>query len=101
VVEEDDPSMMRVGKEVALVKRIILLVTVALLMTAFAAVAQAQPADQSPVGGPGAHPHHIHTGNGGCVGIDGVLFEPDDRGLHQGSNASGGHARGPFHGPCH
>jgi hypothetical protein len=92
---------MRVGKEVALVKRIILLVTVALLMTAFAAVAQAQPADQSPVGGPGAHPHHIHTGNGGCVGIDGVLFEPDDRGLHQGSNASGGHARGPFHGPCH
>ena len=58
------------------------------------------PAPQSPVGGFGAHPHHVHTGNGGCVDIDSVLFEPSTRGLHRGSNASGGPARGPFHGSC-
>jgi hypothetical protein len=80
-------------------KRIVLTVTVALLMTLFAGVANAQ-APQSPVGGAGAHPHHVHTGNGGCVDIDSVLFEPATRGLHQGSNASGGPALGPFHGPC-
>ncbi len=82
-------------------KRLILLVTVALLMVAFASVAQAQPAEQAPVGGAGAHPHHVHTGNGGCVDIDSVLFEPDSSGLHQGSNASGFHTQGPFHGTCH
>lgn len=82
-------------------RRIILMVTVVVLMALFAGVANAQPAAQSPVGGPGAHPHHVHTGNGDCVDINSVQFEPDDRGLHQGSNASGGHARGPFHGPCH
>ena len=81
-------------------KRIILLVTVALLMTVFAGVAKAQPAEQAPVGGLFAHPHHVHTGNGGCVDINSVLFEPDVRGLHQGSNASGGPALGPFHGTC-
>ena len=77
-------------------KRIILLVTVALMMTVFAGVANAQP----PIGGPFAHPHHVHTGNDGCVELDRVLFNPDVRGLHQGSNASGGEDRGPFHGPC-
>ena len=88
-------------KEVALVKRIVSLVTVSLLMMAlFAGVANAQPAEQSPVGGQFAHPHHVHTGNGGCVDIDSVFFEPDTRGLHQGSNASGGPALGPFHGTC-
>jgi hypothetical protein len=81
-------------------KRIVLLVTVALLMTVFAGAANAAPAAQAPVGGDHAHPHHVNTGNGGCVDIDSVLFEPDTRGLHQGSNASGGPARGPFHGPC-
>ncbi len=81
-------------------RRIILLVTVALLMTVFAGVAQAQPpaAEQSPVGGPGAHPHHVHTPSG-CVDIDSVFFEPADRGLHRGSNASGPD-QGPFHGTC-
>jgi hypothetical protein len=82
------------------VKRIILLVTVTLTTLAlFAGVANAQ-APQSPVGGPGAHPHHVHTGNDGCVDIDAVFFEPDVRGLHQGSNASGGPDLGPFHGTC-
>jgi hypothetical protein len=85
-------------KEVALMKRIILVVTVALLMTLFAGVANAQ-APQSPVGGPGSHPHHVHTGNGGCVNIDSVLFEPDVRGLHRGSDESG-LTQGPFHGAC-
>jgi hypothetical protein len=82
------------------VKRIILLVTVTLTTLAlFAGVANAQ-ATQSPVGGEGAHPHHVHTGNDGCVDINSVFFEPDVRGLHQGSNASGGPDRGPFHGTC-
>ena len=63
-------------------------------------VSGAAPAANSPVGGTGAHPHHVHTGNGGCVQIDSVLFEPASRGLHNGANASGGHERGPFHGPC-
>lgn len=48
---------------------------------------------------PPAHPHHVHTGNGGCVDIDSVLFVPADRGLHRGSNSSGPD-RGPFHGTC-
>ena len=60
--------------------------------------APAAPAEQSPVGGPGAHPHHVHTGQG-CRDIDAVLFEPSSRGLHRGSNASGP-TRGPFHGTC-
>ncbi len=82
-------------------KRIILLVTVTLTTLAlFAGVANAQ-ATQSPIGGTGAHTHHVHTGNGGCVDIDSVQFEPTDRGLHQGSNASGGETLGPFHGTCH
>ena len=46
------------------------------------------------------HSHHVHTGNGGCVDIDSVLFVPDTRGLHQGSNASRGPLQGPFHGSC-
>ncbi len=75
-------------------KRIILLVTVALLMTLFAGVANAQP----PIEGAGAHAHHVHTGNGGCVNIDTVLFNPEDRGLHQGANASG--PNGPAHRTC-
>lgn len=67
----------------------------------FAGVGGAAPAQNSVVGGPGAHPHHVHLGNGECRDINSVLFEVASRGLHQGSNASGGHERGPFHGPCH
>ena len=89
-------------------KRIILLVTVALLMVAYTSVAQAQPAEQSPVGGtpvhtavPGpptfSHTHHVDTGNG-CVDINSVVFEADNRGLHQGASKSG--ALGPAHGAC-
>ncbi len=59
----------------------------------------AEPAEQAPHSGPGAHPHHVHTGNGGCRDIDSVLFEPSGRGLHRGSNESGPE-RGPFHGTC-
>ena len=88
-------------KGVALMRRTILLVTVALLMVAFTSVAQAQPAEQAPVG-PTGHPHHVLTGNGGCVDIDSVAFEggPGARGLHLASFASGGPAQGPWHGPC-
>jgi hypothetical protein len=61
----------------------------------------------------GPHPHHVLTGNGGCVDIDAVFFaaadeagEEEQRGLHRGANASSFNpagddpARGPFHGPC-
>ena len=78
-------------------KHIILLVTVALLMTVFASVAQAQPAEEAPVG-PGGHRHHVNTPSG-CIDINAVLFEGGTRGLHQGSEASG-LAQGPYHGPC-
>ena len=78
-------------------KRIILLVTVALLMTVFAGVANAQPADIAPVGS--GHTHHIHTGNGGCVDIDSVQFEAVDKGLHQGATQSG-RTQGPSHQTC-
>jgi hypothetical protein len=80
-------------------KRIILLVSVALLMTVGLGVANAQPAEQSPVGGTFAHPHHVHTPSG-CVDIDSVFFEPAHRGLHGGSHASGSD-KGPWHGACY
>ena len=79
-------------------RRILLLVTVALLMTLFAGVANAQPAEEAPVG-PTGHTHHVDTGNGGCKDIDSVRFEGGDRGLHQGSDESGPN-RGPSHGEC-
>lgn len=44
--------------------------------------AYASPADPSPIGGTNAHTHHVHTGNGGCIDIDSVRFEPGPRGLH-------------------
>jgi hypothetical protein len=43
----------------------------------------------------------VHTGDGECVEIDAVHFNPDTRGLHHGAIASGNHDRGPYHGPCH
>ena len=63
--------------------------------------AQAEPADPSPVGGANAHSHHVHTGNGGCVDIASVLFEPDVRGLHRGAdnNIEMGHNT-LWHGTC-
>ncbi len=76
-------------------RRIILLVSVALLMTVFAGVANAAP----PFGGPFQHPHHVHLNNGECVDIDARWFNPDTRGLHQGANASG-EDQGPWHGSC-
>lgn len=64
-------------------------------------LAQAAPAEQSPVGGTHAHAHHVHTGNGGCVDIDYVLFEPAARGLHHAAHNSiaGGRDR-LWHGTC-
>ena len=62
------------------------------------ALALAQ-AEQSPVGGPGAHPHHVHLPTGDCVDIDAVMFEGAARGLHRGAHESGAD-RGPFHGTC-
>jgi hypothetical protein len=69
--------------------------SMALVVAALAAPAAAAP----PTGGPFAHSHHVHTGNGGCVDIAAVLFNPEHRGLHQGSNASTTD-RGPYHGTC-
>jgi hypothetical protein len=70
-----------------------------LLITVGMALAQDRPVvppGSEPTGG--AHPHHVMTGNG-CRDINAVLFLPDTRGLHQGSNQSGA-ALGPSHGPC-
>lgn len=50
--------------------------------------------------GDGGHTHHVHTGDGGCLDVDAVAFFAQDRGLHQGGNASGGE-QGIWHGPCH
>lgn len=69
------------------------------LSLAAAPAALAAPAEQSPIGGPNAHPHHVHTGNGECQNIDSVRFEPGDRGVHRGANESGP-AQGPWHGTC-
>lgn len=60
--------------------------------------ASAAPAEQSPVGGEHAHPHHVSTGQG-CRDLAAPPMEPGARGLHRGSNESGP-GRGPFHGTC-
>ena len=56
-------------------------------------------AEQSPVGGDHAHPHFVVTGNGDCVDINQVLFEPDVRGMHRGAAVTGTD-KGPWHGAC-
>lgn len=66
-----------------------------LLLTASVALAAAP---QAPIGGEGAHPHHVTT-PAGCVDINAVLFEPGARGLHRASEETGPD-KGPFHGPC-
>lgn len=71
----------------------------AALSLAGAPAALSAPAEQSPLGGPGSHTHHVHTGSGGCNDIDSVAFEPADHGLHQGASQSGA-AHGPWHGTC-
>ncbi len=55
-------------------------------------------AEESPVGGATAHPHHIHT-PAGCKDINAVTFEIDDRGLHRGATESGT-VHGPEHRSC-
>lgn len=58
------------------------------------------PADErSPIGGEHAHTHHIHTGNGDCVDIDEVRFEPRAHGLHHGVTSSNDRAD-MWHGTC-
>ena len=60
-----------------------------------ASLAGAEPADESPIDGHRAHPHHIHTGDGECKDLDQNLFEPAQegerrhRGLHNGAVQSG------------
>lgn len=76
-----------------------MLLTAAVSAFIVAPGAIAEPAPESPIGGDHAHPHHVHTGNGGCVDINAVLFEPAARGLHRGANESGPE-QGPFHGRC-
>ena len=83
-------------------KRITVLVaTLAMTLGMMAGPAAADPVVRHTPGLDGAHPHHVHTGNGGCVDINSVYFLPDHtRGLHGGSEASNGHMQGPFHGTC-
>lgn len=65
-----------------------------------------------------AHPHHVRTGNGGCVDLGAPDFQMDVRGLHHGANMSSDvqppdeegeppqlgerfdPTRGPWHGTC-
>ncbi len=61
-----------------------------------AGAANPQPAEQAPIEGTHAHQHFVLTGNGGCVDIDQVLFEPGPRGLHRAANETG-----PDKGPQH
>ncbi len=75
-----------------------LLAVGALSLTA-APAALSDPAEQSPIGGPSAHYHHVHTGNGECHNLVNVKFERDHRGLHRGASESGA-AHGPWHGTC-
>ena len=66
------------------------LVLFALGLGAGSTVAGAEPSSESPIGGDGAHVHHVHTGDG-CHDLDQHLFEPRQtseerhRGLHQGA----------------
>lgn len=73
----------------------------ALVAGGVASSASASPPanDRSPVGGENAHTHHIHTGNGDCVELDEVRFEPGGHGLHHGANSSNDRA-GMWHGTC-
>lgn len=58
--------------------------------------ASAEPAEESPIGGHRAHPHHVHTGNCGCIDLDQHLFE-----VAQGDarTAVSTHRGGAFHRP--
>lgn len=68
-------------------------------LIAMALMAVGPTALAAPPHGEGGHTHHVDTGNGDCVPINAVAFHAEDRGLHQGANASGA-AQGPWHGPC-
>ena len=72
--------------------------TVALVTGGYASTAHGAD-ENAPHGGPGSHPHHVHTGNGGCRDLSGPDFEPGDRGRHRASNESG-EEHGPYHGTC-
>lgn len=76
--------------------RTLALVGGAVVLTAMAPGAAQGAADESPVGGEFAHTHHVHTGNGGCIDIDSVRFEPAGRGLHRGVEE----AEPLWHGTC-
>lgn len=56
--------------------------------------------EHAPHGNQTSHPHHVHTGNGGCTDIDQVQFEADSMaGMHNAAIRSG-NQRGPWHGTC-
>jgi hypothetical protein len=85
-----------------MIRRILVLATATLL----ASSVLAGPA--SAEGPPPPHPHHVNTGNGGCVDID--RHFATGHGLHVGSNKSSSFDpadpdtypkdRGPWHGTC-
>lgn len=74
------------------------LACVALAIGGFVGVAGAVD-EHAPHDGATSHPHHVHTGDGGCRDIDEVAFEHDSRGLHRGASESGA-SHGPWHGTC-
>lgn len=81
-------------------KRLIMGATLSVAIAFGTLVGTAYAVDEhAPHGGPGSHPHHVHTGNGECEDIDERSFEPAGRGLHRGANESGPE-HGPYHGTC-
>ena len=81
-------------------KRFIAATAMSIALIAGGFAGSAHGADEhAPHGGGGSHPHHVHTGDGGCRDLGGPAFEPDDRGRHRASNESGSE-QGPYHGTC-
>ncbi len=78
-------------------RRLVVLAALALSLALGSPTLVSAQAEQSPIGGSGAHPHHVTT-PAGCQDIDAVAFEPGARGLHRGAHESGAH--GPDHGAC-
>lgn len=80
-------------------KRLILIAAAAVAAGGLGLMGPVTAADENSVhGGPGSHPHHIHTGNGECEDHP-VNMEGGSRGLHRGA-AESGPDHGMWHGSC-
>lgn len=54
--------------------------------------------EHAPHGGPGSHPHHVHSADGSCHDHP-VRMEGGARGMHRGA-AESGPDHGMWHGSC-